>query len=196
MNTNVKSSVIIYILLGTVVIAFSLPFIIVGANTETRPDIVLNPRYTATATPVNRALTREAFANLFFTPTFTSVAGITNILTASKTPSPTATATVTATMTATRTPTLTPTPSRTPIPFTATSQEKDPPTSVPTEEPKPTKEPRPTRKPTKTPKSSDIPASSQNDTPVLQSTTIYTPIKLAIITPYYENFKLERWFIW
>src|SRR5678810_798337 len=86
-SNNSQISVVILVLVGTCMLAFYFPFVFGGDRLETRPDIVLTPRFTTTPTPIDRAMTREAFALQFFTPTNTPKAPPT------RTPVPSVTAT-------------------------------------------------------------------------------------------------------
>jgi len=67
-----QSSVVLFIIIGACILAFSLPVLIAGGRLERHDDIILFSRYTATATPLDRELTREAYALLFFSPTSSS----------------------------------------------------------------------------------------------------------------------------
>ncbi len=70
MKSNVKmSSTIFLAVFGTVVLAFGLPFMLIGSPPERHDDIIFTPQFTATPTPLDRVLTQSAFAQLFFTPT-------------------------------------------------------------------------------------------------------------------------------
>jgi hypothetical protein len=143
MRSNAKGYVILLAVFGTAILAFSFPFLLSGGSPERRDDIVLEPRYTATATPIDRALTQGAFAMLFFTPTNLPVA----------LPSITASPTlellipVAGANTPTISPFLTVTlPTNTNIPPTATRRRADDPNPTPTKTltPRPTATTRPT----------------------------------------------------
>ncbi len=49
-------------------LAFGIPYLVSGGR-DAHSDVVLVPRQSPTPTPVDRILTQQAFANLFFTPT-------------------------------------------------------------------------------------------------------------------------------
>ncbi len=49
-------------------LAFGIPYLVAGGR-DTYSDVVLVPRLSPTPTPLDRILTQQAFANLFFTPT-------------------------------------------------------------------------------------------------------------------------------
>ena len=152
--------------------ALGIPFIVSGPGQDKLDDVVLQPRYSPTPTPLSRALTQQAFAALFFTPTSSpkptdaGLAFLLPITGATATSTPTLTSTATITLTASLTPTRTrfpfyltltagagsggngsvPSvyPSNTPITPTATPQ---PPTSTLAPSPTDTPEPPPTDTP-------------------------------------------------
>jgi hypothetical protein len=49
-------------------LAFGIPYLVSGGR-DPHADVVLAPRQSPTPTPLDRILTQQAFANLFFTPT-------------------------------------------------------------------------------------------------------------------------------
>lgn len=49
-------------------LAFGIPYLVSGGR-DAHSDVVLVPRQSPTPTPLDRILTQQAFANLFFTPT-------------------------------------------------------------------------------------------------------------------------------
>lgn len=105
-----QSLVIPFVVLGVCLFAFGIPYLFFMKVDDSRDDIVLAPRFTATPTPLDRIFTQQAFADLFFTDTATPVLP--------DTPAPTSTealvisipitgATATHTATPSRTPTRT-----------------------------------------------------------------------------------------
>ena len=68
-SSNIQSLVIILAVIGISAFAFGIPFMVYGERPERHDDIILLPKYSATPTPLDRTLTREAFALRFFTPT-------------------------------------------------------------------------------------------------------------------------------
>ena len=107
-----QSLVIPFVVLGVCLFAFGIPYLFFRGVDDSRDDIVLAPRFTPTPTPLDRILTQQAFADLFFTDTAMPIlAGIpipssTEVLLVSI-PITGATATYTPTVTPTRTPTRT-----------------------------------------------------------------------------------------
>lgn len=67
------SLVIPIMVIGVCLFAFGIPFLFSKQNNNAPDDIVLMPRSSATPTPQDRALTQQAFALLFFTPTVAPV---------------------------------------------------------------------------------------------------------------------------
>lgn len=53
-------------------LAFGIPYLVAGGR-DTHSDVVLVARQSPTPTPLDRLLTQQAFANLFFTPTSDSI---------------------------------------------------------------------------------------------------------------------------
>lgn len=104
-----QSLVIPFVVLGVCLFAFGIPYLFYVGVDDTRDDIVLAPRFTATPTPLDRIFTQQAFADLFFTDT--AIPAVT------KTPFPSSTEVVLVSIPitgATSTYTSTVTPSRTP----------------------------------------------------------------------------------
>lgn len=64
-----QGAIVVLVIIGACILAFNLPVMLAGGRPDTHDDIILLPRHTATSTPLDRALTQEAFALLFFTPT-------------------------------------------------------------------------------------------------------------------------------
>ena len=64
-----RSLIVPLIVISICLLAFGIPFLFFNGVDQSRDDIVLLPRYTPTPTPLDRVLTQQAFANLFFTPT-------------------------------------------------------------------------------------------------------------------------------
>lgn len=205
MRSKAKGYVILLAIFGTTILAFGFPFLLSGGGPEKRDDIVLKPRYTSTATPIDRALTQGAFAMLFFTPTNLPVAPPS--LAASPTlellipvaggntitPLPSFTATLPTNTSQSVPPTPTrrraddpiPTPTKTlaPVP-TATTRPTD--TARPTSTPRPTNTPRPsnTPEPSNTPKPTNTPKPSDTPEPTAQPTNPPdTPVPPSTDTP-------------
>lgn len=102
-----QSLVIPFVVLGVCLFAFGIPYMFFMGVDDSRDDVVLAPRFTATPTPLDRIFTQQAFADLFFTDTATPV-----LL---DTPVPTSTEALVISIPITgATATLTVTPSRTP----------------------------------------------------------------------------------
>jgi hypothetical protein len=185
METKKSQSLVIPIVVVAVcLVAFGIPYLFFMGVDDSRDDIVLVPPFTATPTPLDRILTRQAFANLFFTPTKspviiadtavpTSTEAFVGILITGATATNSPTPSLSPTLTATRTlvsffPTRTqsgggnPLPSSTstnPSPPTATAIIIEPITSTPTAPEPPTETPVP--EPTDTPE----PPPAETDTP-------------------------------
>lgn len=70
-NKKTETVVILFALFGAVYFALRLPFLVYGGAPELRDD-VLQPRNTATPLSAERAMTQQAFAMMFFTPTSTT----------------------------------------------------------------------------------------------------------------------------
>lgn len=131
MEKKSQSLIIPVIVIGVCLIAFGIPLLFSVGVDDTHDDIVLAPRFTPTPTPLDRALTQQAFADLFFSPTAPLV--LTN------TPFSTSTAQLAAAIlitgpTSSSTPTITasPTASRTPISIFPTRTQSDPNNPIPT----------------------------------------------------------------
>jgi hypothetical protein len=106
-----QSLVIPIIAIFVCLLAFGIPYLFLGVE-DTHADVVLVPRFTATPTPLDRILTQQAFAALFFSPTPpqilaevpTSTESLVILITG---PTLTFTPTITPTVTTSRTPTPT-----------------------------------------------------------------------------------------
>ena len=71
MNKRTETVVIMFALLGAAYFALRLPFMVYGGAPEFHDDI-LAPRFTPTPLSAERAMTQQAFAMMFFTPTSTA----------------------------------------------------------------------------------------------------------------------------
>jgi len=92
--------------------SFGIPFLLAGGGQDTYSDILLQPRASSTPTPLDRALTQQAFASLFFTSTsFPVIQGDTEA------PSPTLPAAGILVTGPTTTATISPTPTKTLFPI-------------------------------------------------------------------------------
>jgi hypothetical protein len=120
-SVKAQGAIVVLVFIGVCILAFSLPVLIAGGRPDTHADIVLMPRHTATATPLDRALTQEAFALLFFTPTTSSlIIPVSGGDTLSASFTPTITITSLAAISGSVSPTLSSTPTSRPL-FFATS---------------------------------------------------------------------------
>lgn len=152
-------------------LAFGIPYLVSGGR-EAHSDVVLVPRQSPTPTPVDRILTQQAFANLFFTPTSDSFFKIL-VTGPSATPG-----------TGSPTPAngfASPTPAVVPPIFAFLTRVSDgggffeSPTSLPTLTPLPTKTPIPTNTPV--PTNTQIPTTTNSPVPTNTPapTETYTP---------------------
>lgn len=152
-------------------LAFGIPYLVSGGR-EAHSDVVLVPRQSPTPTPVDRILTQQAFANLFFTPTSDSFF---KILVTGPSATPGAGSPTPANGFASPTPAVVP-----PI-FAFLTRVSDgggffeSPTSLPTLTPLPTKTPIPTNTPV--PTNTQIPTTTNSPVPTNTPapTETYTP---------------------
>lgn len=154
-------------------LAFGIPYLVSGGR-DAHSDVVLAPRQSPTPTPVDRILTQQAFANLFFTPTSDSFF---KILVTGPSATPGAGSPTPANGSSSSTPAVVP-----PI-FAFLTRVSDGggifenPTNAPTLPPLPTKTPIPTN--TLVPTNTQIPTATISSTPAPTNTTAptgtYTP---------------------
>lgn len=183
-NKKNRSLVVPLVVISICLLAFGIPFLFSMGSDQSHDDIVLSPRFTPTPTPLDRVLTQQAFANLFFTPTNSQI--FLGVFQATSTESFVLSIPITG-PTLSFTPTFTPasptatrwfvfgfpTPTRTNGVFVRPTQTSLPPTSTPTR-PSPTNTFTPT-KPSPTNTSTPIIIASSTSSPTSSPTSTNSP---------------------